>query len=122
MNELETKEAVKILLSEKKKAECELTKAYDSYCLFPNEHDQEDWNNYSALATALDMAIDALEKRIPKSPVNIEQGDDIGECPSCGISTYWHCDVFYCEKCGQAICWEVDEPDISIECYESGGK
>ena len=63
MNKLDTKDAVEILLSEKKKADVKLEKAYDSYCLFPNEKDQTDWDTYSALSTALDMAISALQEK-----------------------------------------------------------
>ena len=63
MSELRAKDAIEILLSEKKKVDANLKKAYDSYCLFPNEHDQKDWDDYSALATALDMAIEALREK-----------------------------------------------------------
>ena len=137
MSKLETKEAVEILLSEKKKAEANLAKAYDSYCLLPNEHDKEDWDNYSALVTALEMAVETLEKQIPKKPGYTKlmykcNGKDIEinhpECPYCrthGLSL-WDAAIpvgdKYCKRCGQAICWEVDEPDIPMEYYESGGK
>ena len=131
MSELETTEAIEILLTEKKKAGYKLAKAYDSYCLLPNEHDQEDWDNYSALVTALEMAVEALEKQVPKKPKKI---DHWRLCPNCyekhgfsydylvGMKQRGHEDISYCLGCGQAICWEVDEPDIPMEYYESGGK
>lgn len=65
MNELPLNDAIEILLSEKKKSDAKLEKAYDSYCLFPNEKDQIDWETYSALSTALDMAIKALKQPEP---------------------------------------------------------
>ena len=121
MSKLETKEAVEILLSEKKKAEANLGKAYDSYCLFPNEHDQKDWDDYSALAAALEMAVEVLEKQIPKKPRYTKlmykcNGEDIEinhpECPYCsthGLSL-WDAAIpvgdKYCKRCGQAIDWE----------------
>lgn len=55
-------------------------------------------------------AVEALEKQVPKKPIfEREQTspfgvDDIPYCPNC------KCDlpeVSYCEKCGQAIDWEV---------------
>lgn len=65
MNELPLNDVIEILLSEKKKSDAKLEKAYDSYCLFPNEKDQIDWETYSALSTALDMAIKALKQPEP---------------------------------------------------------
>lgn len=57
---------------------------------------------------AYNVAINALEKQIPKKPIfESEQTspfgvDDVPYCPSC------RCDfpeVSYCEKCGQALDW-----------------
>ena len=83
MNKLDTKDAVEILLSEKKKADVKLEKAYDSYCLFPNEKDQTDWDTYSALSTALDMAISALQAQENLQP-NLQPvaTDNIKQFPS----------------------------------------
>lgn len=108
MNKLETKEAVEILLSEKKKTGYKLAKAYDSYCLLPNEHDQEDWDNYSALVTALEMAVEALEKQIPKNPiVNGDRNElwvkDALICPVCNQYFGPVYDVGYCKTCGQKL-------------------
>ena len=57
---------------------------------------------------AYSVAIEALEKQIPKKPIfESEQTslfgvDDVPHCPNC------RCDipeVSYCEKCGQALDW-----------------
>lgn len=65
------------------------------------------------LREALDMAIEALEKQIPKRPPIWENkgpwspvpNDDWGyECPCCGNE-----DIDYPEhhcECGQALCWD----------------
>ena len=56
------------------------------------------------LMLAIDMAIEALEKQIPRKPV--EQGD----CPTCGryvgyLDTItWELPK-YCVECGQALDW-----------------
>lgn len=61
---------------------------------------------------AEDLAIEALEKQIPKKPINVEK--HYYECPCCkrdlGISVD---DIFvydepkpqYCNDCGQALNW-----------------
>ena len=124
MSELITKDAIEILLSEKKKADIKLAKAYDSYCLFPNEHDQKDWDDYNAISGALEMAVDALEKQIPKKPGYTKlkykcNGEDIEinhpECPYCrthGLSL-WDAAIpigdMFCRRCGQAIDWSEDK-------------
>ena len=57
---------------------------------------------------AINKAIDALEKQIPKKPI-IEREqtspfgvDDVPYCPNCKCSLP---EVSYCEECGQAIDW-----------------
>lgn len=61
-------------------------------------------HGYTILCEALDIAIEALEKQIPKKP-NMEredmEGNIIERCPVC-FSMY--IDV-YCSKCGQLIDW-----------------
>ena len=52
------------------------------------------------------LAIEALEKQIPKKPIdNIER--EWFECPTCGrvIVTYYAGERHHC-KCGQALNWE----------------
>ena len=51
------------------------------------------------------MALEALQKQVSKAPANIEPGDEIGQCPSCGRYTIWHQNAYYCEGCGQLIDW-----------------
>lgn len=52
------------------------------------------------------MAIEALEKQIPKKPT----GNKMNCCPSCKALVGIHTDVInakynYCPKCGQALDW-----------------
>lgn len=65
---------------------------------------------------AEDLAIKALEKQIPKKPINVEK--HYYECPRCkqdlGVSND---DIFvyeipipmYCSECGQALDWSDTE-------------
>ena len=65
---------------------------------------------------ACKMAIEALEKQIPKVATNIEthyipesyETDYVtGNCPSCGASfADGDFDDFYCNKCGQLVSWD----------------
>lgn len=66
----------------------------------------------SELGRALNMAIEALEKQIPKKPVGKYTSY---KCPVCGRrvrsgkgSSSRGID-HYCQKCGQAIDWEETE-------------
>ena len=62
-------------------------------------------------AEAMNLAIEALEKQIPKKPndkFNVPY--DIlacGICPSCGRGV--HSDMKFCSECGQAIDWGEGE-------------
>lgn len=59
-----------------------------------------------------DMAIEALEKQVPKKVNNYEKACDIyGDCPTCG---QWYSfekgnPFNYCPECGQALDWKVEE-------------
>ena len=60
---------------------------------------------------AFDMAIQSLEKQIPKKP-NIHEEDILGEyysCPSCMNNELD--DIFdnYCPRCGQKLDWSEEE-------------
>ena len=69
-------------------------------------------------AEAIDVAINALEKQIPKKPY-IQQDDrnnDCLECPSCDSFIGYeydcrdeHYQIDYCPNCGQAIDWSDEE-------------
>ena len=62
---------------------------------------------------AISMAIDALEKQIPKKPLHMHKNY---YCPICKEDGWMLWDDAipndmdkYCGKCGQAIDWEVNE-------------
>lgn len=69
-------------------------------------------SNYSMLCEALDMAIEALEKQIPKKPTYEGEGICDGEivydtwiCPCCERKYEVDYDDYdYCPNCGQLIC------------------
>ena len=57
------------------------------------------------------LAIDALEKQIPKKPIKSDREIrycEVWKCPSCGFE--WSSRVVdYCYRCGQRIDWqEID--------------
>ena len=58
---------------------------------------------------ACDMAINALEKQIPKKPKSITSVENsmYVKCPTCKLTTvlYDGCVMEYCKNCGQAIDW-----------------
>ena len=69
----------------------------------------------SIFAEALGLAIQALEKQMPKKvvPRHIRKYDgfDDGECPTCGNSVLrdgFSNDV-YCDYCGQKLDWSDEE-------------
>lgn len=65
----------------------------------------------SELGQALNMAVEALEKQIPRKPLNREDKSEIsyGDCPCCSnMIDNWD-DIRYCGECGQAIDWEETE-------------
>ena len=75
-------------------------------CNYPPEH-------YSMLREALDMAIEALEKQIPKKPMAIKipakWGGHDYRCPVCATRVF---EQSYCMSCGQAIdCSDIDWSD-----------
>lgn len=77
-----------------------------------NEHHSKQERFAIYTTEALNMAVKALEKQIPKKPINVEK--HYYECPCCtrdlGISDD---DIFvydepkpqYCRYCGQALDW-----------------
>lgn len=59
---------------------------------------------YSELQNAVDMAIQALEKRMPKKPLH--NGANWYRCPKgCEVHKKHFERDFYCPMCGQAIDW-----------------
>ena len=70
-----------------------------------------EWNYPLDYAVAIDTAIEALEKQIPKKVKN--SGERIPfewYCPTCGEllcdDGYKDTDIKYCDQCGQALDWE----------------
>lgn len=67
---------------------------------------------HGELKEALSMAIEALEKQIPKEPKLIETyPNNLHLCPSCGSTFITRYDgaMNYCNNCGQAIDWRPEE-------------
>ena len=71
----------------------------EDYCLVPE------------LAEALDLAIKALKRQIPKKPI-ITDFFDSGCCPNCERCISWikneYFDFDNCPYCGQAIDWSEE--------------
>lgn len=61
------------------------------------------------------LAIEALEKQIPKKPVTekdkVISGIVCGRCPECYSAVYSTTNL-YCHKCGQALDWSDTECQI----------
>lgn len=71
--------------------------------LYASAFNRED----SPLTQALDMAIEALKKQIPKKPVICDGFMTVARCPVCN-------DVLsflskHCKDCGNKIDWKVEE-------------
>lgn len=78
-----------------------------------------EWNYPMDYVIAFDKAIEALEKQIPKKPVNIE--DKMWGCPICSnhLLRKWReyptelmpksLGLPHCTSCGQAIDWSDEE-------------
>lgn len=55
-----------------------------------------------------DMAIEALEKQIPKkATMSFETG--MNECPSCEMPFFFDENPSYCSACGQHLDWGEEE-------------
>lgn len=67
----------------------------ETYQAFINQG-YEDNEDIKRVLLALDMAVEALEKQIPKKKKKRN------ECPECGYSYAFE---EYCPNCGQAIDW-----------------
>ena len=65
------------------------------------------WNEGSECAKeAIKLAIEALEKQIPKKPM---EKDGWLACPNCEISMSGRMYVPWCDNCGQALDWSEEE-------------
>lgn len=76
-------------------------------------------SGYVMLQESIDMAIEALEKQIPKKPIRHAVWEDF-KCPACGsteIRPYdteyreydKDCEFKYCSDCGQKLDWSDEE-------------
>jgi hypothetical protein len=64
-------------------------------------------NSWGDLNEAFEMAINALEKQVPKRPIEDGYYDEPAVCPNCGESIIKLLDnnypIQYCLCCGQAL-------------------
>lgn len=68
-----------------------------------------DWNLSKPTQEALDMAIKALEKQIPKKFARKEEFMAKNRCPECNAVLLFATLQLHCGKCGQAIDWSEEE-------------
>ena len=70
-------------------------------------------NSWGGLNEAFEMAINALEKQVPKRPIEDGYYDEPAVCPNCGGNVINQCDNDYqfqcCHYCGQKLDWS-DHP------------
>lgn len=75
-------------------------------------------DNGTYVYEALEMAIKALEKQIPKKAVKSNMFHEIGFCPNCNEpirsrtcfkSTVGKIYISWCSECGQAVDWREEE-------------
>ena len=96
------KEAIEILMSDEKLAEIEYYGGFEGQKKVAKLYSE-----------AFDMAIEALEKQIPKKPVYYIFGKEkYPKCPCCGDG--WNMNEYgngmvHCWECGQAIDWSGEE-------------
>ena len=69
------------------------------------QNSKVDWDEQEK---AVNLAIEALEKQIPKKPIEQRYVNNelIGHCPSCQLIAYWQ---RYCSNCGQKLDWSEEE-------------
>ena len=72
-----------------------------------------EWNYPMDYAVAIDEAIKAMEKQIPKKPVSkYKYRDGENVCPSCETENRCRIVMFwekFCPDCGQAINWRAEK-------------
>ena len=66
-----------------------------------------EWNYPMNYAIAFETAIAALEKQVPKKPLDktMEYNGDYGKCPCCGRTVSDYDELKRCSDCGQALDW-----------------
>lgn len=68
-----------------------------------------EWNYTLDYAIAIDTAIEALEKQIPKTPITTKDGNKSCSCGLVVQTGYIRNCLYYCDNCGQAIDWGDEE-------------
>lgn len=68
-----------------------------------------EWNYPLDYAIAIDTAIEALEKQIPKKPITTKDGNKSCSCGLVVQTGYIRNCLYYCDNCGQAIYWSGEE-------------
>lgn len=62
---------------------------------------------------AIDLAIESLEKQIPKKPIEKDEGWIRWFCPTCNsqVGAVMERKYHFCDECGQAIDWSEGGSD-----------
>ena len=68
-----------------------------------------EWDYPLDYAIAIDTAIEALEKQIPKKPITTKDGNKSCSCGLVVQTGYIRNCLYYCDNCGQAIDWSEEE-------------
>ncbi len=64
----------------------------------------EEYLDFDGTVSAYDLAIEALEKQIPKKVIKYNYTTDVC-CPYCGEVVLYS----YCRNCGQRLNWKKEE-------------
>ena len=95
--------------------------AIDKIKCFPNWNLDDEWLLEDEMQELSDMAVAALEKQIPKEPIEYE--DKYYGCPVCGNPVMHKWEKYptilndkknglpYCLGCGQALDWRENSKD-----------
>lgn len=91
-------------------------------CFLESSENKDEWQKkYLKEAWACDSGAKALEKQIPRKPIDKTKPDDTASlayencnivvCPTCGRRLKLKSKGKYCDKCGQKLDWR-EENDI----------
>ena len=70
-----------------------------------------EWSYPIDYAEAIEVAVEALEKQIPKKPIKSDREIrycEVFKCPNCSFEFSGRVSK-YCYRCGQALDWRVTE-------------
>lgn len=67
-----------------------------------------EWNYPMDYQEAFDIAIDCIDKQIPKKPIEKDEGWIRWFCPTCNsqVGAVMERKYHFCDECGQAIDWK----------------